>query len=79
MQGGFENVQEAPSKDSIIWVWHVNNIESDVFGVRIFWSAKGHQECDSPDQFDSFPTEAIEGLRQFFELLSVKTHFVKGC
>jgi hypothetical protein len=29
---------------------------------EVFRSAKGHQECDSPDRFDSFPTKAIEGL-----------------
>jgi hypothetical protein len=67
-----KSIQEGPSKDSVIWVWHVDNVESDVFGARVFGSAKGHRECDSPDWFDSFPIEALEGLRQFSVLLSVK-------
>jgi hypothetical protein len=62
MQGGFQSTQKTPSKDSVIWIWHVDNIESDVFGARVFGSAKGHRECDSRDWFNSFPAEAIEGL-----------------
>jgi hypothetical protein len=60
-------------------VWHVNHIKTDVFGVRVLGSAKGHGECDDPNWFNPFPTEAIKGLCWFVELFSVKTHFVEGC
>jgi hypothetical protein len=78
VQCGFKSIREAPSEDSIIWVCHVDNIESDVFSVTVFGGAKGHWECDISDWFDSFSIEDIEGLRRFFELLLVKTHFVEG-
>jgi hypothetical protein len=79
MQDDFERIQEASSKDSIVWICHVDNIESDVFYAMIFGSAKGYQESDCPDRLDSFTTEAIEGLRWLFELLSIKAHFIEGC
>jgi hypothetical protein len=51
-----------------------------IYSVRGgFGSAEGHRECDSLDRLDSFPVEAIEGIRQFSELLSIKTHLIKGC
>jgi adenylate cyclase len=62
VQGSFKSIQEAPSEDSIIWVCHVDNIESDVLSVRIFGGAEGHRKCDNPDWFDSFPAKAVEGL-----------------
>jgi hypothetical protein len=49
------------------------------FCVRIFGSAEGYREYDCPDRLDSFTTEAIEGLRLLFELLPIKTYFIKGC
>jgi hypothetical protein len=49
-------------KNSIVRVWHVNNIEGDVFNARFFGSAEGHRECDDPDQFNSFSIKAIERL-----------------
>jgi hypothetical protein len=58
MQGGFESIQEAPSNDGVVWIWDVYNIEGDVFGARAFGSSKGYREYDSPDWFDSLPTEA---------------------
>jgi hypothetical protein len=57
---------------------HVNHIEGNVFGAWVLGSAEGHWECDGSDGFDSFSTEAIEGLRQFPKLLSVESHFVEG-
>jgi hypothetical protein len=60
-------------------VWHANHIKCDVFGARVFGSAKGHREFDSSNWFNSFSAEAITGLRWFSELLSVKTYFVEGC
>jgi hypothetical protein len=44
-----------------------------------FGSAEGYWACDGAYWLNSFPTEAIKGLRWFFELLSVKTHFVECC
>jgi hypothetical protein len=79
MQGEFKSIQKAPSKDGNVWIWHVDNVEGDVFGVGIFGSAEGYRECDSIDRFDSFAAEAIEGLRRFSELPLVETHFVEGC
>jgi hypothetical protein len=49
-------------KNSIVRVWHVNNVEGDVFNARFFGSAEGHRECDDPDQFNSFSIKAIERL-----------------
>jgi hypothetical protein len=47
--------------------------------VRVLGGAKRHQQGDDPDRFNSFPAEAVEGLHRLFELLSIKTHFFKGC
>jgi hypothetical protein len=69
----------APLENGVVWVWHVNHIKCDVFGAGSFGVTEGYRECDGPDRFDSFPIKAIEGRRQFFELLLVKTHFVEGC
>jgi hypothetical protein len=79
MQDSFKSIQEASSKDSVLWICHVNNIESDVFYARIFWSTEGYRECDCPNQLDSFTTDAIEELRWLFELLLIKAHFIEGC
>jgi hypothetical protein len=35
MQGGFKSIQKAPSEDSVVWIWHINNIECDVFCARV--------------------------------------------
>jgi hypothetical protein len=70
---------EAPSKDSVIWVCYIDNIEGDVFGAWIFRCAKRHWECDGSDRFNSFSAEVIEGLRRFSELLPIKTHLIEGC
>jgi hypothetical protein len=72
-------MQEAPLENGIVWVWHVNHVKYDVFGVGFFGGAEGYIECDEPDWLNSFPVEVIEGLRWFLGLLSVKTHFVEGC
>jgi hypothetical protein len=63
MQGGFESIQEATFEDSVIWVCHVDNIESDVFSASVFGVAEGHWECDNSDWFDSFSAKAVVGLR----------------
>jgi hypothetical protein len=59
-------------------VEHVNNVKGYVFGARVLRGAERHRQSDDPDWFNSFSTEAIEGIRQFFELFSIKAHFVKG-
>jgi hypothetical protein len=79
VQGSFKCIQEAPSKDSVMWVLHVNDIEGDVFCEGIFLGAIGYWEYDDSDQFDSFPGETIEGLRRFSELFLIETHLVEGC
>jgi hypothetical protein len=71
--------KDPPPENSVLWVWHVHHIKCDVFGVRVFGSAEGHRECDSPNWFNSFPVEALKRLRWFSDLVSVKTHFVEGC
>jgi hypothetical protein len=40
--------------------------------VGILEGTEGHWECDGSDGFDSFPAEAVERLRRFPELLSIK-------
>jgi hypothetical protein len=65
VQDSFECIQEAPSKDSIIRVCYVDHIKGNVFSSGILRCAEGHRKCDGSDRFDSFPTEAIERLRQF--------------
>jgi hypothetical protein len=79
MQSGFETIQEASFKDSVVWICHVDNIKNDVFCAGIFGSVEGYRECDCPDRLDSFTTEAIERLGWLFELFPIKTHFIEGC
>jgi hypothetical protein len=79
VQDSFECIQEAPSKDSIIRVCYVDHIKGNVFSSGILRCAEGHRKCDGSDRFDSFSTEAIERLRQFFELLPIESHFIEGC
>jgi hypothetical protein len=55
------------------------NIKSYELGARVPGGAKGHQQGDDPDRFNSFSAEAIEGIHRLFELLSIKTYFVEGC
>jgi hypothetical protein len=43
-----------------------------------FQGVKGNGQCYYSDRLDSLATKAIEGLRQFLELLLVITHFFKG-
>jgi hypothetical protein len=40
VHGIFECIRGAPSEDSIMWVWHIDNNEGDVFGVGIFRGAE---------------------------------------
>jgi hypothetical protein len=50
-----------------------------LFGARVLGGTKRHWQSDDPDQLNSFPAKAIEGLHRFFGLLPIETHFVKGC
>jgi hypothetical protein len=65
-------------EDGVVRIDHVDDIKSYELGARVLGSAKGHRQGDDPYRFNSFFTEAIEGLRRFFELLSIATHFVEG-
>jgi hypothetical protein len=47
--------------------------------VRLLGGAERHRQSDDPDWFNSFPAEAIDGLGRFFEMFSIKAHFVEGC
>jgi hypothetical protein len=47
--------------------------------VRVLGGAKRYRQDDDPDQLNSLPAKAIEGLSLFFELLLIKAHFVEGC
>jgi hypothetical protein len=67
------------SEDGIIWIDHVDDVKNYELGARVLGGAKIHQQGDDLDRLNSFPTEAIEGLHRFFELLLIKTHFVEGC
>jgi hypothetical protein len=42
------------------------------------WGAKENGQCYSSKGLDSFAAKVIEGLRQFFQLLLIATHFFKG-
>jgi hypothetical protein len=66
-------------KNGIVWICHAGHIKSDVLCARVFRGAEGHRECNGSDRFNSFPAEAIKGLRRFFESFLVKTYFVEGC
>jgi hypothetical protein len=48
------------------------------FVREFFWGDKGDRQCYYSDGLNSLATEAIEGLRQFLELLLIITHFFKG-
>jgi hypothetical protein len=74
VQGFFESIEETSSKDGVIWTEHANNVKGDVFCVGVLWGSNGYD----PNWFDSFPVKVIEGLRRFYELFSVITHFLKG-
>jgi hypothetical protein len=70
---------ETSSEDGIVRIDHVDDVKSYELGARVLRGDKVHRQGDDPDRFNSFSAEAIEGLRRFFELLSIKTHFVEGC
>jgi hypothetical protein len=59
VQGSFECIQEAPSKDSIIWVCHVDHIEGDIFGAGILMGAEGHWKCDGSDRLEPLKIEEV--------------------
>jgi hypothetical protein len=78
MQDSFKSIHEDPSKNSVIWVWHVDNVKSD-YSVRGFLGVPTDTgSVMAPTGLIFFPAKAVEGLRRFCELLSVKTHFVEG-
>jgi hypothetical protein len=78
MQGGFEGVQQTPSKDSIVWVQLVNHIKGYIFYARILWGAKQNRQGYNSDELDSFSSKTINGLRRLFKLLLVVAHFLEG-
>jgi hypothetical protein len=41
MQDNFESVEETFVEDGVIRVEHVDNINGDLFYVRVLWSTKG--------------------------------------
>jgi hypothetical protein len=50
-----------------------------MYSMRGFFGVMNDTGKADPDWFNSFSAEAIEGLRRFFELFSVKNHFFEGC
>jgi hypothetical protein len=40
MHGSFESVEEASSKDGIIRIEHINNINGNLFGARVQWGSE---------------------------------------
>jgi hypothetical protein len=49
-----------------------------MYSMRGFFGVMNDTGKADPDWFNSFPAEAIEGLCRFFELFSVKNHFLKA-
>jgi hypothetical protein len=78
MQGSFEGIQQSSSKNGIVGIWYVHNIKDYVFCARVLGGTKGNMQCYHTNQLDSFIAEAIEGLRQFFELVFVVSHLLEG-
>jgi hypothetical protein len=77
MQSSFKSIEETSSKDGIIRVEHVNDIERNVLCVRVLQGTKGNRYGYDINCLNSFSAEDIQGLHQFFELLSVITHFLR--
>jgi hypothetical protein len=71
VQGRFEGVQQAPSKDGIVRVHHINHVEGYIPCAWILWCAKWGGQGYDPDGFNSFSVEVIERLCRLFELLFV--------
>jgi hypothetical protein len=78
MQGNFESIENASSKDGVIRVEHVNDVKGDVLCAGVLRGTKGNMQGYYSDWFDSFAAKAVEGLPRFFELLLVITHFLKA-
>jgi hypothetical protein len=51
---------------------HVHHIEGYEFSSEGYWWGYRTNRFDSPS------TEIVQGLRWFFQLLSVETHLVEG-
>jgi hypothetical protein len=78
MQGNFKGPQQPLSEDGVVWVQHVNHVESYALGARVYRGTKGNKQCYDSDGVDSLASEAIEGLCRLFEPLLAIAHILEG-
>jgi hypothetical protein len=73
-----EGIEETPSEDGIVRVIHFHHIEGCVLSTSVVKAAERYRLRYGTYWFNFSSTKTIQGLRCFFQLLSIETHLQEG-